>query len=325
MPPSQPTIDTMDTNTAPLVSVIIPVRNGKDFIDEALRSVLAQHYPNIEILVIDDGSTDDDYQRLTTISPTIRVIRLEGRGVSFARNTGMHQARGRYIAFLDADDVWFPGKLQAQIRHLESHPDVGVVFGGFIKWSADANGVFPSARSLEQDCSALTQIDPERSGWLYHRLLMGLLVGMNTAVIRHEVYEWLNGFREDMRIGEDYDFWLRASRITQMHALDGAVALYRIHAQSAMHRLDDENYLGHLLLNTAGRYSLNNLDGSELNDSLFQRRVAMTYFNHGYAHYWHGKIGVARRAFSYSLVHGGRRLRSAVYWLLSCLKKRQSS
>ena len=148
---------------------------------------------------------------------------------------------------------------------------------------------------------------------------------MNTAVIRQEVYEWLGGFREDMRIGEDYDFWLRASRITQMHALDGDVALYRIHTQSAMHKLDDENYLGHLLLKTAERYSLNNLDGSELKDSLFHRRVAMTYFNHGYAHYWHGKIGIARRAFGYSLLHGGRRLRSAVYWLLSCLKKRQPS
>lgn len=306
---------------APLVSVVIPVRNGKDYIDEALHSVLAQDYANLEVLVIDDGSTDDDYDRLTLIHPCIRVVHLEGRGVSFARNTGMRLSSGRYIAFLDADDIWFPGKLQAQIRYMEAHPDVGVIFGGFLKWTTDDTGTFPPAETLSSNCSELTKANPERSGWLYHRLLMGLLVGMNTAVIRREVYSWLGGFREDMRIGEDYDFWLRASRITQMHALDGDVALYRIHQQSAMHKLDDENYLGRLLISTVERYSLNNLDGSLLKETNFRRRVAMTFFNHGYSHYWHGKATVARHAFLYSLLHGGRRLRSSIYWLLSCLKK----
>ena len=315
----------MNTQTLPTVSVVIPVRNGKDYIDEALHSVLAQDYDALEIIVVDDGSTDDDYARLMQVHPSIRVVHLDGRGVSFARNTGMREARGRYIAFLDADDIWFPGKLKAQIRYLEAHPDVGVIFGGFIKWTADAEGKFPPASTLSQDCAALDKANLERSGWLYHRLLMGLLVGMNTAVIRREVYEWLGGFREDMRIGEDYDFWLRASRITQMHALDGEVALYRIHPQSAMHKLDDENYLGRLLLGTVARYSLNNLDGSLLKEQSFRRRVAMTYFNHGYAHYWHGKVGVARRAFLYSLLHGGRRMRSGIYWLLSCLKRKTAA
>lgn len=309
----------------PLVSVVIPVRNGRDYIDEALHSVLAQNYPALEVLVIDDGSTDADYDRLASLHPSIRVIHLDGRGVSFARNTGMRQARGSYIAFLDADDIWFPGKLLAQIRYMEKHPDVGVIFGGFIKWTCDEQGIFPPADTLSQDCAGLERINPERSGWLYHRLLMGLLVGMNTAVIRREVHDWLGGFREDMRIGEDYDFWLRASRITQMHALDGDVALYRIHAQSAMHKLDDENYLGRLLLGTVARYSLNNLDGSLLKEKSFRRRVAMTYFNHGYAHYWNGKRTVARRAFRYSLLYGGRRIRSGIYWLLSCLKKKSTA
>ena len=126
----------------PLVSVVIPVRNGKEYIDEALHSVLAQNYANLEIIVVDDGSTDDDYDRLAQIDPSIRVVHLEGRGVSFARNTGMRQSSGRYIAFLDADDIWFPGKLTAQIRYLERHPDVGVIFGGFIKWSSDESAGF---------------------------------------------------------------------------------------------------------------------------------------------------------------------------------------
>lgn len=95
----------------PIVSVVIPVRNCRDYIDESVASVLSQSYRNFELLVIDDGSDDDDYTRLLELDPRVRVARLAGNGVSKARNVGMAMARGKYVAFLDADDVWFPGKL----------------------------------------------------------------------------------------------------------------------------------------------------------------------------------------------------------------------
>lgn len=122
------------------VSVIIPVRNGKDFLQEALDSVLQQSFTNLELLLIDDGSTDDDYDRYALQDPRIRVIHLPGMGVSRARNVGMAQSRGDLLAFLDADDVWFPGKLQAQVSYFDAHPDVGVVFGKFIRWQALPSG-----------------------------------------------------------------------------------------------------------------------------------------------------------------------------------------
>jgi len=103
-------------------------------------------------LVIDDGSIDWDYKLLEKLDDRIQVIRLTGRGVSHARNIGMQHAKGEFIAFLDADDVWFPGKLQAQIQYLDSHKEAGVVFGGFSRWIADEDGTYLPAHQLMKSC-----------------------------------------------------------------------------------------------------------------------------------------------------------------------------
>jgi glycosyltransferase involved in cell wall biosynthesis len=305
---------------SPVVSVIIPVRNGREFIHEALSSVCSQSFGDLEVIVVDDGSTDFDYTTLTRLGPRIRVHRLAGGGVSTARNTGMRLARGQYLAFLDADDVWFPGKLAAQIRYFEQHPDVGCVFGGFTKWERAADGGFPPAQQLMHDCHALTECEAARSGWIYTQLLQGLLVGMNTAVIRREVYTRLGGFDAAMRIGEDYLFWLKVSRIYPMHALNGPVALYRIHESSAMRRLDDENHLTELLKIAVSRWGLANPDGTRLAEEAFQKRLAESEFTHGYNHFWHGSAAVARRAFWRALQQGVLPVRSATYFALSPLQ-----
>jgi glycosyltransferase involved in cell wall biosynthesis len=307
-------------NTEPRVSVIVPVHNCRDYIHEALNSILSQSYSDFEVLVIDDGSDDFDYQTLHALDPRIRVLRLEGVGVSRARNAGMSQSRGDLIAFLDADDVWFPGKLEAQVRYFDHHPEVGVVFGRFIRWEPDTNGEFAPAESLLVECSDIHEAEAERSGWIYDKLLMGLLVGMNTAMIRRVLFKRLGGFAEDMRIGEDYDFWLRAARITQMHALNGAVALYRIHSLSAMHRLSDTNHMADILRMTHARWGTHNIDGSGVTEQQFMARLAASEFAHGYAHYWRGKPRVAMLSFKHSLLGGHKRGRSLVYFALSLFK-----
>lgn len=301
----------------PRVSVIIPVRNGKDYLQEALDSVLLQSFTDLELLLIDDGSTDDDYSRYAHQDKRIRVIHLAGTGVSRARNVGMAQSRGDLLAFLDADDVWFPGKLQAQVNYFDAHPKVGVVFGKFIRWQALPSGAFVPASSLMQDAGNLTHADPERSGWLYTRLLDGLLVGMNTAVVRRSVYETIGGFNEAMRQGEDYDFWLKASRVAEMHSLNGPVALYRIHGASAMHRLSSDNHLVNLLKAAAMRWGLKTFNDQSLTPRSFDERLARVYFDHAYAHYWHGDRVIARAAFWHALQRGHRPLRCLAYITLS--------
>lgn len=301
----------------PRVSVIMPVRNGKDYLQEALDSVLQQSFADLELLLIDDGSTDEDYDRYALQDERIRVLHLTGLGVSRARNVGMALARGDLIAFLDADDIWFPGKLQTQVAYFDQHPDVGVVFGQFIRWPALPEGGFAPAASLMQDACQFTHMDPERSGWLYTRLLDGLLVGMNTAVVRRSVYEAIGGFNEAMRQGEDYDFWLKASRVAEMHSLDGPVALYRIHGASAMHRLSAESHLVNLLKAASMRWGLKTLGGQSLAPRAFTERLARVYFDHAYAHYWRGDRTIARAAFWHALRSGHRPLRSLAYICLS--------
>ena len=229
----------------------------------------------------------------------------------------MAQSRGDLIAFLDADDIWFPGKLMAQVQYFDSHPEAGVVFGKFIRWPALPEGGFAPASALTEDASRLTAADPERSGWLYTRLLDGLLVGMNTAVTRRTVYEAIGGFNEAMRLGEDYDFWLRASRVAEMHSLNGPVALYRIHGASAMHRLSPQNHLANLLKAASMRWGLNTLNDQRLSPQSFDERLGSVHFDHAYSHYWHGDRTVARAAFYQALRRGHRPLRCLTYITLS--------
>lgn len=106
----------------PLVSVIIPVYNGSQFLEEALQSVYDQTYSNVEIIVVDDGSTDTSSDIVEGFSE-VRYFYQENQGVSVARNTGIQKATGAYIAFLDADDIWMPEKLSIQIEYMLKHPE----------------------------------------------------------------------------------------------------------------------------------------------------------------------------------------------------------
>jgi glycosyltransferase involved in cell wall biosynthesis len=306
---------------APRVSVIIPVHNGKDYIHEALRSVLDQSFGDLEIVLVDDGSSDFDYTSLETMDPRLRVIRLAGRGVSFARNAGLASARGQLLAFLDADDVWCPGKLAAQVNYFERHPQVGMVYGRYRRWNADPSGLFPAAQTLTTDCHAVERSESDRSGWLYARLLDGLLVGMNTAVVRRSVYDQIGGFRDDMRLGEDHDFWIRTSRVAEMHSLDAIVALYRIHGDSATQkRLPAENVHATLLNMARARWGLTGPSASGISSIAFRRRMAALHFSHGYVHYWRGDARIARAEFWRSVTMGHRWLRALAYVLLSQFK-----
>src|SRR5262245_58457673 len=113
--------------TQPLVSVIIPSYNYGCYVQQAVDSALSQSYPNQEVIVVDDGSTDDTEVRLAAYGKRIRYIHQKNQGLSEARNTGIREARGEFLAFLDSDDAFHPKKTELQMAYLMAHPEVSLV------------------------------------------------------------------------------------------------------------------------------------------------------------------------------------------------------
>src|SRR5215211_2313466 len=135
----------------PLVSVVIPCYNQAHFLSEAIESVLAQSHPNFEIIVVDDGSTDDTSE-IAARYPEVRLVRQENKGLSGARNAGLAHSEGEYVVFLDADDRLLPEALEAHLEHLEAHPECAFVSGPCRRIAADGSPLpTPLRRHIEGD------------------------------------------------------------------------------------------------------------------------------------------------------------------------------
>jgi glycosyltransferase involved in cell wall biosynthesis len=182
--------------STPTVSVIIPTHNYGRFIGNALESVLTQTYRDLEVIVVDDGSTDNTREQLGPFADHIVYISQANAGVAAARNAGIQRSRGEYVAFLDADDVWLPSKIESSLRILREDPDTGVVYHwwGFI----DQNG-----NPLPQ------KVKPTYRGDLLEQLLLGSLFTPSMSVLRRASLERVGVFDPAVVPAEDWDMWLR--------------------------------------------------------------------------------------------------------------------
>jgi hypothetical protein len=234
--------------------------------------------------------------------------------------------------------VWLPGKLAAQVRYLQAHPDVAVVFGGFQRWEPQAHGRFapppetplgqlPSAQvpSSGQEpspglvpSSALKLAQP--SGWIYADLLLDSVVHIITAMVRQPVFAQVGGFDETLPTGEDYDFWLRVSRTWRIDQLAQTLAWYRIHPASITQQPRAENNEYRVLLKTLQTFGSMGPDGRTVPPTVLQNRLFAICFGHAYLHFWHGQPQQARKAFAQALRHRFWRPKVWVYWVLSGIK-----
>jgi glycosyltransferase involved in cell wall biosynthesis len=166
-------------------------------VGEAVRSVLAQRYPLLfELIVVDDGSTDGSAEKLSAFGGRVRVLRQAQAGVSAARNAGVRAARGRYLAFLDSDDLWLPDKLAIQTAFMDEQPDVQICQTEEI-WIR--NGVRVNAKIKHR----------KPAGDIFRRSLDLCLVSPSAVMLTKELFETVGGFDEDLPVCEDYDLWLR--------------------------------------------------------------------------------------------------------------------
>lgn len=180
------------------VSVVIPTFNRLGWIAEAVRSVLEQTHRGLELVVVDDGSTDDSVRRLEAdnVDARARFLYQENRGVSAARNRGIAETRGRWIAFLDSDDVWKPEKLARQMEWHRRHPHYRISCTDE-EWIRRGRRVNPRTRH-QKYC-----------GWILLESLQRCIVSPSSALVDRTVFETAGLFDEALPVCEDYDFWLR--------------------------------------------------------------------------------------------------------------------
>ena len=178
------------------VSVIIPTYNRCFCINEAIESVLAQSYKDFELIVVDDGSTDNTLQNLSVYEGKIKTIPADHRGPSAARNRGIHASKGNWIAFLDSDDLWLPDKLEKQILFFSNNPEVFICQTEEI-WLRNGKRVNPRKKHKKY------------SGWIFDQCLPLCIVSPSAVMIHRTVFEKVGLFDESMLACEDYDLWLR--------------------------------------------------------------------------------------------------------------------
>lgn len=280
----------------PLITVVIPAYNSERFIAEAVRSALQQDYPRTEILVIDDGSTDRTAGELTPFGAAVRVVSVPNGGPAKARNLGMQLARGEFIAFLDADDVWASGKLSAQVCHLQAHPETGVCYTGWHVWPAGPDGRWSRPDHFVDDVGRPGAV-PARSGWIYGELLFECLLLTTTVMLRTDVAKRAGGFDPGLRVGEDYDYWLRLSQMTRIDRLDCCGALYRVVPGSESRRPHALNHELIVVQRALERFGATSPSGHCVPAARIEDRLRQLAFQHAWAHLRHGDPAVARNGF----------------------------
>jgi Glycosyl transferase family 2 len=277
----------------PLVSVVIPVYNGRAHLAQTLRSVLAQSHAAIEIIVVDDASTDDSLALVAEVAPQAQRLQQRNAGVSAARNRGLASASGRYVCFLDQDDVWHPKQIERQVAWLEAHPDCGAVATPYQFWH-QRQGSYPDPEALWPDDPGV-QADPEHTGWVHHRFLWDCWSLTSATLLRRDSVAAVGGFDVTLPYSEDWDLWLRLAQQVQFALLTWPAVLYRQHPTQGSRALRLRDYRCELLLRFAGRYGLASADGRALSAAQFARRLAQFEAEFAYQHLQRGRRSVGVR------------------------------
>ena len=204
----------------PRISVVIPTYNRQDLVVEAIESVLAQTFTDFEIIVVDDGSTDDTAVNIQPYLDRITYSRQENQGVAAARNAGIRLAQGEFVCFLDSDDLWIPTKLQAQIRFADAHPEYGLI-------SSELQGFDADGKTKGPNKSAMYKI---RNGLVVEDLLFGNWIQTSTVMLRRKCLDEVGWFDEDIgQFGEDWLLWMKVTSRFPIYFLPEPLVSYRFH------------------------------------------------------------------------------------------------
>jgi len=258
------------------VSVVIPTYNYGRFIADAIGGALGQTLEPFEIIVVDDGSTDDTEKVVRGFGDRVRYIRQENAGVCASRNRGVAESKGEYVAFLDADDIWLPEKLEKQIAKFAEDRDIGLVHCGMREFDGETGDTI----QLHLDGG---------EGSIADNLLLWkepVIVGPGgTVVVTREAFEKSGGFDTEMKVGEDWDFCYRMARKFKVGFVPEALVNYRSHSASA-HRNVNEMERG------MTRFYKKAFDSADAETLKLKSRAYGNFHRVMAGSYWHsGRIG----------------------------------
>jgi len=289
----------------PTVSVVIPAYNAARWIVETLESVLAQTFRDFEVIVVNDGSTDNTAQVVEGYGERIRCIHKQNGGAASARNVGIRSAQGKYIAFVDADDLWAKEKLRLQVDLLK-RTGLAWVYSDAFAFDGE-NG-----KSLVRLGKSVRQYD----GDILESLFLTDYIPSPTPIIRRSVFEHVGYFDEDrtVRIGEDWDMWLRIAACYPIGLVSEPLAYYRVHFTSMTGSEDTQVLLqGHIaVLEKAMAREQARLG------SLKNRAFANCYIGGGQLFARRGNITTARQMFENAIRLSPSLVQAYVYWA-ACL------
>jgi glycosyltransferase involved in cell wall biosynthesis len=288
--------------TLPLVSVVIPNYNNAGFVTAALDSVLQQNYANLDIIVVDDGSTDHSLTVLQPYAARITLITQPNQGPAAARNNGIAAAKGQLIAFLDSDDLWLPGKVAAQVNYLLLHPDIAVCYCGWSEWHTANPGQKPPGQ-LTDVAPALRAHNAIDGNWLYLDLLRESVIHTISAMLRREVFDTVGFFNTDYRIGEDHDFWLRVAQHFKIAKLPQVYAIYRNNPQSTTKQVHDRNFSLLVLESALTQYGPHCPSGAHASNAEINTYLGTRHFTYGYNAMLQGKPDKALSSFAGCIRH----------------------
>ncbi len=299
---------------SPLVSVIIPAFNAGGFISETLDSVFAQAYRPMEVIVVDDGSDDKTSKIVKNYQPDkqdrLVYIYQKNSGPSAARNAGIRKSNGKYITFLDADDLWPKGKLQKQVELMEGNKEVVLLFGNVKRFSEE--------RGIAESMFIRRQITKDFFGDkfyvkdAYRKLLTRNFIPTGTVIIRREYFQ--NGviFDENLKLVEDWDLWLRIAMNDTMAYSTDVWELKRDHKKNVSH---NNEAMQLAMIEVLKKHEQNFEPYLRKNSLNFKSHLCGGYFSLGVQYLESGQKQKAREAFLKSL-HSGINIKS-IFCLLS--------
>jgi len=316
------------------VSVIIPTYNCAKYLPQAIESILNQTYKDYEIIIVDDGSTDNTKEIISVYQSKIKYIYQDNAGVSKARNTGIQNSTGMYIAFLDADDRWLPFKLELQIKCFEKLPNVDLIFSDFsaIKQNRiiyksyfyKAFNIFKEFKiNLDNIFQNKFQICKNGQnlkvfwGNIFKTLFLGNFILPSTVILKKKALSNVGYFNEKYRVAEETEFFLRFAKYHNMAFIEYPLAQYRLPEVTNLSGKKNTAILIKNALNIQFEILKKNPSFAKENKQLVQEAIAKTYYRLSYFYLSELQLNQARLNALKSIEYNSKQIKPLFVLMLS--------